>query len=63
MERMIEVAGISGMCINISKCRSMIFQRGRGENVEKIGEIDVVHELKYLGIIVNDKTQCFRGGK
>ena len=27
----------------------------REENVEKIGKIDMVHKLKYLGIIVNDK--------
>ena len=43
MERMIEVlvevAGRSGLCINISKCKSMIFRRGRRENVERIGEI------------------------
>ena len=52
MERMIkvlvEVAGRSGLCI-IGKSKSMIFRRGRRENVERIGEIEVVHELKYLG--------------
>ena len=50
MERMIEVlvevAGRSGLCINISNCKSTIFRRGRRQNVERIGEIEVVHELK-----------------
>ena len=67
MERMIqvlvEVAGRSGMSINISKCRSMIFRGIRGKNVEKIGEIDVVHELNDLGIIGNGKTKCFKRHK
>ena len=67
MERMIEVlvkvAGRSGLCINISKCKSMIFQRGRRKNVERIGEIEVVRELKYLTIVINDNTRCFRRHK
>ena len=42
MERKIEVLiGVGG--INICKCISMIFKRGRRENAEKIGQIEVVH--------------------
>ena len=67
MERMIEVlvevAGRSGLCINIGKCKSMIFRRGRRKNVERIGEIEVVRELTYLGIVINDNTRCFRRHK
>ena len=67
MERMIEVlvevVGRYGSCINISKCKSMIFRRRRKENVERIGEIELVRELKYLGIAINDNTQCFRRHK
>ena len=58
IEVLVEVAGMSGLCINIGKCRS-IFQRSRRENVAIIGEIEVVNELKYLGIVINDNTQCF----
>ena len=49
--------------MNISKCKSMIFRGGRRENVERIGEIEVVRELKYLGIVINDNTRCFRRHK
>ena len=31
--------------------------------MEKIGKIYMVHKLKYLGIIVNDKTKCFKRHK
>ena len=41
----------------------MIFLGGRGETVRKIGETDVVHEVKCLRIIVNDKTKCFKRHK
>ena len=57
---LVEVAGRSMLCINIDKCISMIFQRGKRVNVEKIGEIEVIHKLKYMGIVINDNTQCFR---
>ena len=30
---------------------------------KKIGEIEVVHELKYLGVVINDCTQCFKRHK
>ena len=31
--------------------------------MERIGEIEVVRELKYLGIVINDNTRCFRKHK
>ena len=51
MERMIQVEVVvrSGLCINIGKCRSMIFQRGRREYVERIDEIEVVYVAEIPG--------------
>ena len=31
--------------------------------MERIGEIEVVREVKYLGIVINDNTRCFRRHK
>ena len=31
--------------------------------MEKIGEIEVIHKLKYLEIVINDNEQCFRRHK
>ena len=60
-ERMIrileEAAGESGLAINRDKSMCMVFN---GENVgEDVGGVRVVSEMRYLGVTVVDKRDCY----
>ena len=41
----------------------MIFQRRKNLTINKIRGIEVVTELKYLGVIINNTSGCFRRHK
>ena len=59
IEVLMEVAEVAGLKINVGKCKMMIFQSRKNLTINLIREIDVVNELKYLGVIINNTSGCF----
>ena len=55
----------SGLAINVKKCKSIIFNMKENEleQYKKIEGIEVVKEIKYLGIKIVNKRQCFSSHK
>lgn len=53
-----ELSHTTGLKINKSKSNILIFNNRT--QVEEIKEIEVTHEMKYLGITVTNKRNCFR---
>ena len=56
-----EVGGICGLEVNKDKSYHII--NINAENLNNIGEIKVVNEIKYLGIIINNGRNCFKEHK
>ena len=65
MEKLIRIvttaAGEIGLEINKEKSNVIIFNMER--KPEKIEEITVVREIKYLGVHINDSPECFKAHK
>ena len=61
--RKMEVPEVAGLKINVEKCKTMIFQRRKNLTINQIGGIEVVNEVKYLGVIINNASGCFRRHK
>ena len=65
-EQMVELledsAGRCGMRINKEKSKCLIFG-GRDERCDDVGGIGVVEEMRYLGVMVEAKRNCFRSNK
>ena len=55
------IAGKFGLKINRGKSKCLIFNaRQLGQNIlDDIGGMEVVEEIKYLGVVVQNKRNCF----
>ena len=60
IEVLMEVAEVAGLKINVEKCKTMILQRRKNLTINQIRRIEVVNELKYLGMTMNNTSGCFR---
>ena len=52
-----------GLRLNRSKCKIMVINNN--ENIENIDEIDIVQNIKYLGlgVVIDNKNNCFNSQK
>ena len=57
------IVGKFGLKINRSKSKCLIFNASQlGQDIpDDIGEMEVVEGIKYLGIVVQNKRNCFGG--
>ena len=63
IEVLMEVAEVAGLKINVEKFQTMIFQRMKNLAINQTRGIEVVSELKYLGVIINNTSGCCRRHK
>ena len=59
-----EIENISsdyGLKLNKSKCKILIFNKR--EEIEYINEIEVTNQIKYLGVMISNKRDCFKTQK
>lgn len=56
-----EEAGKYGLEMNMEKSKCMMFNMGDGEDVQRVEGMEVVSELKYLGIKVEGKCNLYEG--
>ena len=64
-ERMLELIEIYGqdygLRINRAKNVCMVFNVGEGEQEDRLGGVEVVQNMKYLGVEVEARRDCFGG--
>ncbi|CAL4119723.1 unnamed protein product, partial [Meganyctiphanes norvegica] len=59
-----EISKEFGLIINESKSKALIFKKGRTQGkIEKVGGLEVVKSLKYLGLEICDEEDIFRKQK
>ena len=51
-----------GLEINEKKCKGIIFNK-KGRMPKEVENIEIVNEIKYLGILITNKRQCFQEHK
>ena len=57
-----EEAGKYGLEMNTEKSKCMLFNgRGAGEEVQEIEGVEVVSEVKYLGVMIENKSNLYAG--
>ena len=57
-----EEAGKFGLEVNMKKSKCTIFNlKGRGEEVQEIGGMEVVKEIKYLGVKIEGRCNLYEG--
>lgn len=61
INRITNISDKYGLKLNRLKCYIMIFDGD--EYIEDINNIKVVHQVKYLGMLIDDKRQCFQSQK
>ena len=61
IDKLIEVGGECGLTINMIKSKILIFNMK--EKPISIRGIKVVREIKYLGVKINDTSNCFKNQK
>ena len=49
-----------GLNLNKNKCKILIINDKENIEIEKIGEINVAQNIKYLGVIIDNKKKMFQ---